>query len=144
MTGGMAVSILRVALLEASMARSREIVAAVLASCLLMTPVWGASTGALGTVVSSDRASVSGAGAAVGTTIFDGDTVTTADLGSVQLRTGNARFQLAASSEAKVADVGGIPTVTLLRGSGTFSTASAKAFALNALTAVIKPMSFGP
>jgi hypothetical protein len=37
-----------------------------------------------------------------------------------------------------------MPTVTLLRGSGTFSTASAKAFALNALTAVIKPMSDEP
>jgi hypothetical protein len=144
LTAGMAVSILRVALLEASMARLREIVAAILASCLLMTPVWGASTGALGTVVSSDRASVGGTGAAVGTTIFDGDTLSTAELGSVQLRTGNARFQLAASSEAKVGDVGGMPTVTLLRGSGTFSTASAKAFALNALTAVIKPMSDEP
>ncbi len=126
------------------MARSREIVAAILASGLLMTPVWGASTGALGTVVSSDHASISGAGAAVGTTIFDGDTLSTADTGNVQLRTGNARFQLSASSEAKVGDVGGMPTVTLLRGSGTFSTASVKAFALNALTAVIKPVSDEP
>jgi hypothetical protein len=130
--------------MEASMARSREIVAAILASGLLMTPVWGASTGALGTVVSSDHASISGAGAAVGTTIFDGDTLSTADTGNVQLRTGNARFQLSASSEAKVGDVGGMPTVTLLRGSGTFSTASVKAFALNALTAVIKPVSDEP
>ena len=44
LTAGKAVSILRVALLEASMARLREIVAACLVSCLLMTPVWGATT----------------------------------------------------------------------------------------------------
>ena len=146
LTAGRAVSILRVALLEASMARLREIVAACLVSCLLMTPVWGApaSTGALWTVVSSDRASVGGAGAAVGTTIFDGDKLSTAELGSVQLRTGTARFLLAASSEATVAEDGGTPTATLLRGTGTFSTSSANAFALNALTAVIKPKSDEP
>jgi hypothetical protein len=94
--------------------------------------------------VSSDRASVGGAGAAVGTTIFDGDKLSTAELGSVQLRTGTARFLLAASSTATLAEDGGMPTVTLLRGTGTFSTSSANAFALNALTAVIKPKSDEP
>src|SRR5580704_9762682 len=79
-----AVGILRVALLETLMARSREIFAAVFTSCLLMAPVWGATTGALGTVVASDGASVGGAGAAVGTTIFDGDRLSTADMGSMQ------------------------------------------------------------
>jgi hypothetical protein len=126
------------------MARSREIVAACLMSCLLMTPVWGASAGALGTVVSSDRASVGGAGAAVGTTVFDGDKLSTADLGSVQLRTAAARFLLSASSVATVSGAAGMPEATLLRGSATFSTSNAKAFALNALTAVIKPKSDEP
>jgi hypothetical protein len=126
------------------MPRLREIVAACLVACLLMTPVWGASTGALWTVVSSDRASVGGAGAAVGTTIFDGDKLSTAELGSVQVRTGTARFLLAASSTATVAEDGGMPMATLLRGTGTFSTSSANAFALNALTAVIKPKSDEP
>lgn len=126
------------------MARSREIVAALLTSCMLMTPVWGASAGALGTVVASDRASVGGAGAAVGTTIFDGDKLSTADAGSVQLRAGAARFLLSASSLATVREDGGMPEATLLRGSATFSTASAKAFALNALSAVIRPKSDDP
>jgi hypothetical protein len=127
------------------MARSREIVAAFLVSCLLMTPVWGATTtGALGTVVSSNGASVGGADAAVGTTIFNGDRLSTADMGSVQLRTQAARFLLAAASAATVNEDGGTPTATLLRGSGTFSTSNANAFALNALTAVIKPQSDEP
>ena len=126
------------------MARSREIVAAILTSCLLMTPVWGATAGVLGTVVASDRASVGGAGAAVGTTIFAGDNLSTADAGSMQLRAGSARFLLAASSMATVNEDGGMPGATLLRGSATFSTASAKAFALNASTAVIRPKSDEP
>src|SRR5580692_11928173 len=126
------------------MARAREIVAAILTSALLMTPVWGASTGPLGTVVASDRASIGGAGAAVGTTIFAGDNLRTAEAGSVQLRTASARFLLAASSMATLNEDGGMPEATLLRGSATFSTANAKAFALNALTAVIRPQSDEP
>jgi ferric-dicitrate binding protein FerR (iron transport regulator) len=126
------------------MARSREIVAAILTSCVLMSPVWGASAGALGTVVASDRASVGGAGAAVGTTVFDGDRLSTADAGSMQLRAGSARFLLSASSAATVREDGGTPEATLLRGSATFSTANAKAFALNALTAVIRAKSDDP
>jgi hypothetical protein len=127
------------------MARSREIVAAFLTSCVLMTPVRGASaSGALGTVVASDRASVGGAGAAVGTTVFSGDSLSTAEAGSVQLRTSAARFLLAASSMATVHEDGGMPEATLLRGSATFSTASAKAFALNVSTAVIRPRSDEP
>jgi hypothetical protein len=126
------------------MARSREIVAAVFTSCLLMAPVWGATTGALGTVVASERASVGGAEAAIGTTVFDGDKLSTADAGSVQLRAGSARFLLSASSVATVQEGGGIPEATLLRGSATFSTANANAFSLNALTAVIRPKSDDP
>ena len=123
------------------MARLREIVVAILTSCLVMAPVWGASTTALGTVVASDRASVGGTGAAVGTTVFAGDRLSTADAGSVQLRTSAARLLLAASSVATVNEDGGTVGATLLRGSATFSTANAKAFALNAATAVVRPQS---
>jgi len=139
-----AVGILRKALLEALMARSREIVAAFLAACLLMTPVWGSSAGVLGTVVASDGASVGGSAAPVGTTIFAGDRLSTADKGIVQLRAGAARFQLSASSMATVGEAGGMPQATLLRGTATFSTANARAFALNASTAVITPKSDEP
>ncbi len=126
------------------MARSREIVAAFLTSCLVIAPVWGASVGALGTVVASNGASVGGAEAPVGTTVFAGDKLSTADAGSVQLRTGAARFLLSASSLATINEDGGMPQATLLRGTATFSTSNAKAFALNAFTAVIRPKSDEP
>lgn len=126
------------------MARSREIVAAFLATCLLMTPVWGNSAGVLGTVIASEGASVGGSGAPVGTTIFAGDKLSTADSGSVQLRAGAARFQLLASSMATVGADSGMPEATLLRGTATFSTANARAFALTVSTAVIRPKSDEP
>jgi len=126
------------------MARSREIVAAFLATCLLMTPVWGSSADVLGTIVASDGASVGGSGAPVGTTIFAGDKLSTADKGSMQLRAGAARFQLSASSMATVGEAGGMPQATLLQGTATFSTANARAFALSASTAMIRPKSDAP
>jgi hypothetical protein len=126
------------------MARSREIVAAFLASSLLMTPVWGAPTSELGTIVASERAAVGATGAAVGTTIFAGDRLSTDEAGSVQLRAGSARFQLSASSAATIGEENGMPEATLQQGSATFSTGNARAFALKAWTAVIRPRSDEP
>jgi hypothetical protein len=127
------------------MPRLREIVATSLASVLLTAPLYGfPAADALGTVVAANGASVSGAGAAVGTTIFSGDKLSTEDGGSVQLRAGAARFLLSKSSVATVGEDNGMPVATLLRGSATFSTASAKAFSLVVATAVIRPKSDEP
>ena len=126
------------------MARVREIVAAILATSLLMAPVWGAPVSALGTVVSADRARVGAAIASVGTTVFGGDRLSTAQAGSVQLRAGAARLLLAESSVASLAEENGMPSATLLAGTATFSTANSKAFALHAATAVIRPKSDQP
>ncbi|HKV24556.1 MAG TPA: hypothetical protein VJN93_08180 [Candidatus Acidoferrum sp.] len=126
------------------MARTREFFAGVLTLCVMTAPAWGATAGALGTVVASEHANISGTGAAVGTTIFAGDSLTTEDAGSVQLRTGAARFQLSAASAATLSEDGAMPRATLLRGTGTFSAANSQAFALLAETAVIRPKSDQP
>jgi len=126
------------------MSRAREIVAVLLAGLLLNAPVWGAPVAALGTVVAANGASISGADAAVGTTIFAGDLLSTADSGSVQLRAGAARFFLSQSSAATLAEDSGAPVATLRRGSAMFSTANAKAFSLVVSTAVIRPKSDDP
>jgi len=73
--------------------------------------------------------------------VFAGDNLSTADAGSVQLRTNAARFLLGSSSAATVNETDGMAEARLLRGSATFSTSSATGFALNAMTAVIKPKS---
>ena len=126
------------------MTRLREAIAGFLATILLITPVWGAPTSGLGTVVAADRAQVSGTLASVGSTVFGGDRLSTAQAGSVQLRTSAARFQLSQSSMATLAEEDGIPSATLLEGSATFSTANARAFVVRMATAAIRPRSDEP
>lgn len=126
------------------MTRLREIIAGFLAAVLLIIPVWGAPTSGLGTVVSADRAQLSGTLASVGSTVFGGDRLSTAQAGSVQLRTGAARFLLSQSSIATIAEEDGTPSATLLEGSATFSTANAKAFLVRMSTAAIRPRSDEP
>ena len=127
------------------MARSREIVAAILTSCFLIAPVWGASAGALGTVVASDRRECRRSGRSCGYYHFCRRPVCrTADSRQRAIAHQFRAVLLSASSMATVNEDGGMPVATLQRGSATFSTASANAFALNAATAVIRPKSDEP
>ena len=128
------------------MTRLREIVATLLTSLLIVAPVFAAAPSAngLGTVVAANNANLGGTGAAVGTTVFPGDRLTTTETGSVQLRTSAARFLLARASAASINEDNGTPVATLQLGSATFSTANGKAFSLIASTALIKPRSDEP
>jgi ferric-dicitrate binding protein FerR (iron transport regulator) len=121
------------------MARWREILAALLAVCLVASPVLSAPAEILGTIVVADGASNWGAGVTAGTTVFTGDRLATSDTGSLQVRTAGARLQLAKASMATIDLAQGTPSVTLLRGAAAFSTANAKAFAVNVASAVIRP-----
>jgi hypothetical protein len=91
------------------------------------------------TVVSAQRAHVGSASASVGTTIFSGDNLDTDKLGNLQVRAGAARLLLASASRATWGAEADVPAATLNSGSATFSTANAKAFALRAGTAMIRP-----
>jgi hypothetical protein len=133
------VSILPLALLEAVMARSREIVAALLSISLLSAPVWGASSSLLGTVVYADRARVGAAAASVGATVFSGDRLSTEQSGTVQVRAGAARLLLSGASMATLERDDANPCATLTLGSATFSTANSKAFSLHVASATIRP-----
>jgi hypothetical protein len=133
---------------ELSMQGLRIVSAGLLSLSLAMTPVWGApgtkSNTALGTVVVADRASVGDSSAGVGTTVFSGDVVSTADEGSMQLRVGAARLHLTSASSLIVNDVSNAPSAKLLRGTATFSTASANAFTLYYASAAVRPLADGP
>jgi hypothetical protein len=127
------------------MLRLREAISLLLALCLVLMPVWGASSStALGTVVFADRAHVGAAPATVGATIFDGDRLSTEQSGSVQWRSRTARLLLSSSSHATLADDHGMPTATLTGGSATFSTSISSAFALRFANAVIRPKNDEP
>lgn len=76
---------------------------------------------ALGTVEEANHASVRGASAISGTSIYAGDAVTTDKQGAVRLRLGKGKLYLSASSSASLEQRAGLATVTLAEGSATFS-----------------------
>lgn len=121
----------------------RAIAALVLVFALACVSAFAATT-PLGTVITADRAYIGEAGADVGTTIFSGDRVSTDVQGSMQLRTGAARFLLLSSSAAIVDNSDGWPSARLVLGTATFSTGNAHAFTLYASNAIVRPQTDAP
>jgi hypothetical protein len=148
LTRNAGVSILGFSPLGEAMARLRDLsritAAVVLPFALIAASVSTASTPGFGTVVSAERAHVGRAAASVGTTVFSGDSLDTEELGSLQIRSGAARLLLTASSRVTWGTDEGTSAATLKSGTAMFSTATAKAFALHASTAVIRPSGDGP
>ncbi|PYT46612.1 MAG: hypothetical protein DMG44_20240 [Acidobacteria bacterium] len=121
------------------MSRLRETLAALVSISLLITPVLGAPSSSLGTIVYADRAHMGAAAASAGATVFGGDRLSTEQSGSIQVRAGAARFLLSGASSATLATDEATPAAILTRGSATFSTADSKAFALHVASAIIRP-----
>jgi hypothetical protein len=122
-----------------SISITKSILALLVSCSLLTTPVWAAPSSSLGTVVYADRAHVGAARASVGATIFTGDTLSTEQTGSVQVRAGAARLLLSSASIATFSQDDASPIATLTLGCATFSTANSKAFAVHMGSAVIRP-----
>jgi hypothetical protein len=122
------------------MGRVRGILALTMSTAMLAAPLWSAPAPAsqLGIVVFADRAKVGVAPASVGSTVFGGDKLTTEADGSVQIRSGAARFLLASSSGAILSNDDSSPAATLISGTATFSTANANAFTLRFANAAIR------
>ena len=121
------------------MSRLRETLAALVSISLLITPVLGAPSSSLGTIVYADRAHMGAAAASAGATVFGDDRLSTEQSGSIQVRAGAARFLLSGASSATLATDEATPAAILTRGSATFSTADSKAFALHVASAIIRP-----
>ena len=113
------------------MSRLRETLAALVSISLLITPVLGAPSSSLGTIVYADRAHMGAAAASAGATVFGGDRLSTEQSGSIQVRAGAARFLLSGASSATLATDEATPAAILTRGSATFSTADSKALAVH-------------
>jgi len=121
------------------MSRLREAFAALISISLLISPVWGAPSSSLGTIVYADRAHMGAAAASAGATVFGGDRLSTDQSGSIQVRAGAARLLLSGASSATLATDDATPAAILTLGSATFSTANSKAFALHVASATIRP-----
>ena len=134
---------LNAALVEDLMAHVRRLCALLLCLGLAASPVWS-ETITLGTVTSALNAYVGTARASAGSTVFEGDRLSTEPAGIIQIRTKAARLQLVQSGTAELTDTNGVPTATLLRGTAVFSTANARAFVLRASIAEIRADSDAP
>jgi hypothetical protein len=129
------------------MRRLRALCAVAVLLSLAGRPALGSTTPTatpLGTVIAAERAHVGQASAAVGTTIFGGDYLSTEMQGSVQVRAGAARLLLLSSSAAVINDNEGAPSAKLLHGTATFSTGNAHAFILFASSAAVRSQTDEP
>jgi len=126
------------------MSRLRQLFAAVISFALLTMPVIAATSESLGTLVYAQGAHVGSATASVGSTVFGGDRLSTDSSGTLQVRAGAARFLLKPASNAIFLQDPGAPAAILTRGTGVFSTGNAQAFALHALSAVVKANTNAP
>ncbi len=118
--------------------------AALLSLSLVTAPAFASPSSSLGTVVYADRALVGTAVASAGATVFGGDRLSTDPSGSVQIRAGAARLQLASSTIATLMNDDAGPAATLNAGSATFSTANSKAFSVRFANALISPATDQP
>ena len=117
----------------------RTVLASILMITVGITPCWGATGPAFGTVVTAERARVGAGPVSVGATVFGGDRLFTDEAGSVQVRAGAARLLLSSASIAMLAKDESSPAASLTRGTAIFSTASSKAFALHVGSMTIRP-----
>ena len=122
-----------------SFSTTRAFAAILLSLTVLISPLWATPSAAFGTVVFANRARVGNANSSVGATVFSGDSLSTDQVGSMQIRAGAARLLLASASAATLSQDEATPAATLTAGTVTFSTANSKAFALHVASAVIRP-----
>ena len=95
---------------------------AVLLCLALVMPILAASSHkALGTVEEAERARLGGGSAVSGARIYVGDVAETDNRGVLQLRLGTGHLYLSAASAASLEEHAGLATVTLEKGSATFS-----------------------
>jgi hypothetical protein len=120
--------------------------AALMAIGLTVSPAWAGpkTASSLGTIVTAEHARVGDSSAAVGTTVFSGDRLSTDREGSMQIRAGAARLLLQSGSMATLNDSEGAPSAKLILGTATFSTGNSRAFTLFASRATIRAQSDGP
>lgn len=122
-----------------SFSTTRAFVSTLLSLTLLILPLWAAPSAAYGTVVFVNRARLGNANASLGATVFVGDSLSTDQVGSIQIRAGAARLLLASASAATLSQDEASPTARLTAGTATFSTANSKAFAIHFASAIIRP-----
>ncbi|MGB8593780.1 MAG: hypothetical protein WA755_09190 [Candidatus Acidiferrales bacterium] len=116
----------------------------VLIGTLISVPVQGASTKPLGTVTQAQATWLDRSTAAVGATVYAGDTLQTDNTGTVRLRAGLAQFYMMSASESRLEDAPQGIRASLLKGSAGFSSGAADVVELDAIDISIRSLSGQP
>ncbi len=117
----------------------KRVLVCILAMALSLAQVASALPSALGVVVESRRAQLGSGAATPGTTLFDGDRLTTDSEGSLRLRTGNTILYLPRSSGISLRQTPTGPQSTLFAGTVVVSMATESSFAVSADGALLRP-----
>ena len=81
---------------------ARACLISMMIGALLNMPVAGAAEKPLGMVTQSSSARLDSAAAAVGATVYPGDTIDTDSTGSIRLRAGTAQYYLMSASSSRL------------------------------------------
>lgn len=123
----------------------RACLVAVLTGTLINAPAQASSsTKPLGTITQAQSTWIDQSVAAVGTTVYPGDTLKTDDNGSLRMRSGLAQLYMMSASEARLEDAGKGIRAALLKGTVGFSSGPSDNVELDALDVVIRSLDGKP
>lgn len=117
---------------------ARSCLVAFLVVGLLNLPLQAANEKPLGLIVQADQAQLGGARAAVGATVFPGDTLATDPGGTLRLKLGSGQLYLGAASGATLVQHPGTYRVVVNRGTVGFSSSTAEVFELETTLGVVR------
>ncbi len=122
---------------------SRAFVCMLLVAALVVSPVAGSQPTALGVVVEASRASLGTSAASPGTSVYDGDRLSTSAEGALRLRVGPALVYLMGESSITLHRAASGAQIVLTGGSVVMSTSQPDAIAILAEGATLRPRAGG-
>jgi len=118
---------------------ARSCLVVFLACGMLDLPLFAANERALGMVVQAEEAQLDAAKAAVGATVYPGDTLSTEAGGTMRLKVGSAQIYLLSSSAATLAESTDFTHAVVNRGTVGFSSSVAEPLALETPLGIVRP-----
>jgi hypothetical protein len=128
---------------EALRTAARSCLVAFLLGGLLNLPLLAANEKPLGMVIQAEQAQLGSAKAAVGATVYPGDTLATEIGGTMRLKVGSAQIYLLSASAATLADNTNFAHAVVNRGTVGFSSSVTEALELETPLGIVRPVS-GP
>ncbi|MGA8221759.1 MAG: hypothetical protein WB780_08900 [Candidatus Acidiferrales bacterium] len=122
---------------------ARSCLVAFLVAGLLNLPLLAANEKPLGMIIQAEQAQLGSAKAAVGATVYPGDTLATETGGTMRLKVGSGQVYLLSASAATFAENASFAHAVINRGTVGFSSSTAEPLELGTPLGIVRPVS-GP